>query len=295
MKLVLILPTLVVLCACGSDDAGAMDPDAGTEPHDESGSDDGTPNDGTADGGTADGGTADGGGSSGAVPELCDMPDPEVDGTFDVAPEDWEVEFCGDESREMACTVDVVEIVDSAISSALTCLDDLGNATPVEVQVAGTTSGAPAWSAGDEVTLTVRQSDLSCTGGVLPGGIVGPGYATSFAMRRAEDGALLAAASDAGVGDLSPLQLEVTDDEICGEIPPDYNSCGDPQLSFPVAIRVSEPGGTHVDLLGDQRGILPLADGTELHIDAPVAHRHSGDCHSGPGNAFHIVTRRVSP
>jgi hypothetical protein len=75
----------------------------------------------------------------------------------------------------------------------------------------------------------------------------------------------------------------------------DYNPCSDPSLMLPLAIRVSEPGGTHVDLMGEQRGVLPLLDGTELHIDAPLAHRHSGDCHNGPGNAFRIVTRRVSP
>lgn len=287
MRLGSILLTLVLLAACGSDDAGAMDPDGGTGSNDESGPDDGTPDDGSPDDGGSSGG--------GATPELCDMPDPEVDGTFDVALSDWEVEFCGEESVEMACTVDSVEIVDSTIATTLTCLDDQGNATPVDVQVAGTTSGTPAWSAGDEVTLAIRQSDTSCSGGALPGGIAGSGFQTSFAMRRAEDGALLATADDAGVGDLSPFEFEVTDEELCGTIPSDYNSCSDPLLRFPVAFRVSEPGGTHIDLMGEQRGVLPLVDGTELHIDAPSGHRHSGDCHSGPGNSFRMVARRMSP
>ena len=255
------------LVACGDDDSGSHG--HGTE---------------AASTGSDETGDSNASETTGELPEQCDAPDPAADASFDLALGDWGIDT--ENLRfdvDARCTVGSVTAAGGAITTALQCADG-DESHDVTLELADAESGAATWSEGDTVDLFATGTNA--IGGALPDGVFGQYVALGFSL-HADDGSLLAAGSKYSSPGalLMPLAFAVTDSAACGIV----MGCS-ADMDRPLAFTVSESGGEALELLGGQRGALPLSDGSVLHIDAPVAHA-SSDCHAS--SHFHVLVRRL--
>lgn len=271
---------------CGGDESTVGSASNGGSVDDsDSDTDDGASAEGTADDDVdpEDTGSAD----TGSADPLCDMPDSAANAAFDVAVGDWDISTDEGLSIELeaTCSVTAVAVEGGFITTELDCLDAADAIHPVTVQVAATDSGTPSWDTTNAVTLAL--SGTNAVGGLLPDGLDAEIAVWGFSMRRVADGVILAAGSDQwSTAELfAPLEFTITDPAACGLPKPCSND-----ENRPLAIRIAEPGGNALDLLGGRRGELELADGTVLHVDAPIAHA-SSSCETS--QEFRLLARRT--
>ena len=215
---------------------------------------------------------------SSSLDPACEAADPDIDATFEVALEGWEIDDgYGFYNIDDDCMISSVEVADGMWTTELDC-GEAETPRTATLSVAEVAGASPGWAAGDEVRLEA-STNANSFGGF-----------DWFLLTRGD--AMLAQGIDGDDVD-SGLEALASRIDAIGS----YDECAAP-LPGDGGIDVGklglhfERGEQSLTLISGHRGAFELADGGALWIDVEQA--ESGHCCHG----FHrlrVLKRATAP